>query len=242
MKDDKFEYFKKKVLEHLDKLEKQEAKENKELKKSLLEAESIAKGGKGLPLGTEKWWTGKNGVRYKVRKIAQGKWVRVYDSNTRGAKLSIAALKRKANACKTSEELMQLMLENKVRFSDKYGFPLSLVQELSEHISKRNDDIEAEKTNSAASTVTPAKTEDTEESEETDTDEEETTEKETEPKEKISKKMFLKKKRKMYQKLKFQKMAKSMKLMGLKVKNFQKTIIKKLLAPQIMQKRMEVLI
>ena len=46
MKDEKLDCFKKLVIEHLESLEA----DKKELKKSLLEAESIAKGGKGLPV------------------------------------------------------------------------------------------------------------------------------------------------------------------------------------------------
>ena len=75
MKDEKLDYFKNKILEHLIGLEK-----NKEdLKKSLLEAESIAKGGKGLPVGTIREWKGK-----KYIKISPGKWRPKYDSNSRG--------------------------------------------------------------------------------------------------------------------------------------------------------------
>ena len=112
MKDEKLDYFKNKILKHLIGLEK-----NKEdLKKSLLEAESIAKGGKGLPVGTIREWKGK-----KYIKISPGKWRPKYDSNSRGAKLSIAALKRKADKCTSAEELLQLILENRDRFSDDSG-------------------------------------------------------------------------------------------------------------------------
>lgn len=130
MKDEKLDYFKNKILEHLIGLEK-----NKEdLKKSLLEAESIAKGGKGLPVGTIREWKGK-----KYIKISPGKWRPKYDSNSRGAKLSIAALKRKADKCTSSEELLQLILENRNRFSDDSGRPLPFVKELSDYVSALND-------------------------------------------------------------------------------------------------------
>ncbi|MGI5057337.1 hypothetical protein [Treponema socranskii] len=130
MKDEKLDYFKNKILKHLIGLEK-----NKEdLKKSLLEAESIAKGGKGLPVGTIREWKGK-----KYIKISPGKWRPKYDSNSRGAKLSIAALKRKADKCTSSEELLQLILENRDRFSDDSGRPLPFVKELSDYVSALND-------------------------------------------------------------------------------------------------------
>lgn len=133
MKDEKLDYFKKLVIEHLESLEA----DKKELKKSLLEAESIAKGGKGLPVGTVRDWKGR-----KYVKVAPGKWKPKYDSHSRGAKLSIAALKRKADECKSSEELLQLVLENHERFSDEMGRPLSFVKELSDYISAKNDELE----------------------------------------------------------------------------------------------------
>ena len=133
MKDEKLDYFKKLVIEHLESLEA----DKKELKKSLLEAEGIAKGGKGLPVGTVRDWKGR-----KYVKVAPGKWKPKYDSHSRGAKLSIAALKRKADECKSSEELLQLVLENRERFSDEMGRPLPFVKELSDYISAKNDELE----------------------------------------------------------------------------------------------------
>ena len=133
MKDEKLDYFKKLVIEHLESLEA----DKEDLKKSLLEAESIAKGGKGLPVGTVRDWKGR-----KYVKVAPGKWKPKYDSHSRGAKLSIAALKRKADECKSSEELLQLVLENRERFSDEMGRPLPFVKELSDYISAKNDELE----------------------------------------------------------------------------------------------------
>ena len=137
MEDEKLDYFKKKILEHLESLEL----DREDLKKSLLEAESIAKGGKGLPVGSVREWKGR-----KYIKVAPGKWKPKYDSHSRGAKMSIAALKRKADACKSSEELLQLILENRDRFSDDKGRPLPFVKELSDYISAKNDELESGKT------------------------------------------------------------------------------------------------
>lgn len=131
-KDEKFSYFKKKILEHLNSL----AKDREELKKSLLVMEKA-----NYPVGTIREWKGK-----KYIKVAQGKWRPKYDSHSRGAKLSIAALKRKADACKSSEELLQLILENRTRFSDENWRPLPFVKELSNYISAKNDKLESEKT------------------------------------------------------------------------------------------------
>lgn len=134
--DRRFEYFKKKVLDYITGLEE----DRKDLKKSLLETESLTKGGKGLPIGTIREWKGK-----KYIKVAPGKWRPKYDGNSRGAKLSIAALKRKAEKCTSSPELLQLILENRDRFSDKNGRPLPFVKELSDYVSRLNDKIESRK-------------------------------------------------------------------------------------------------
>lgn len=138
--DEKLEYFKKKILAHLDDLEQKENAEKKEIKKSLLAFEMTSIEKAGYPVGTIREWKGK-----KYIKVAPGKWKPKYDSHSRGAKLAIAALKKKIDACTDSEELMQIILENRDRFSDENGRPLPFVKELSDYISGRNDTIESEK-------------------------------------------------------------------------------------------------
>lgn len=138
--DEKLEYFKKKILAHLDDLEQKENAEKKELKKSLLAFEMTSIEKAGYPVGTIREWKGK-----KYIKVAPGKWKPKYDSHSRGAKMAIAALKKKIDACTDSEELMQIILENRDRFSDENGRPLPFVKELSDYISGRNDAIESEK-------------------------------------------------------------------------------------------------
>lgn len=127
--DPKFEYFKKKVLDHLAELEK---KENGSISKSIDIMEWIQKA--NFPVGTTRTWNGQ-----KFRKITPKKWVRIYESESMGAKLAVAALRRKAAACKNSEELLQLCLENKERFVDANGRPLAFMQEFSEYVSGLND-------------------------------------------------------------------------------------------------------
>lgn len=138
--DEKLKYFKKKILAHLDDLEQKENAEKKELKKSLLAFEMTSIEKAGYPVGTIREWKGK-----KYIKVAPGKWKPKYDSHSRGAKMAIAALKKKIDACTDSEELMQIILENRDRFSDENGRPLPFVKELSDYISGRNDTIESEK-------------------------------------------------------------------------------------------------
>lgn len=128
-KDPKFEYFKKKILDHLAELEKQE---NKAVSKSIDIEEWIQKA--NYPVGTVRTWNGQ-----KFKKITPKKWARVYESESRGAKMAIAALRRKAAACKNSEELYQLCLAHKTRFLDKDKKPLPFMQEFSEYVSGLND-------------------------------------------------------------------------------------------------------
>ena len=134
----KLEYFKKKILSILDSQEKAGAQDFKKSFAYIVDV--VAKG--NFPVGTIREWKGK-----KYIKVAPGKWKPKYDSNSRGAKLSIAALKRKAENCKTSQELLQLVLENRDRFSDKDGKPLAFVKELSDYVSGLNDKIESVQVN-----------------------------------------------------------------------------------------------
>ena len=134
-KDPKFEYFKKKILDHLAELEK---KENHSIAKAIDIDEWIQKA--NFPVGTVRTWNGQ-----KFKKITPKKWARVYETESRGAKLAVAALRRKAAACRNSEELLQLCLENKERFVDGNGKPLAFMQEFSAYVSSLNDKNEGGK-------------------------------------------------------------------------------------------------
>nr|DAK20775.1 MAG TPA: ParB ddrB-like ParB superfamily domain [Herelleviridae sp.] len=135
-KDEKFRYFQNKIIECLTQLAEEESHG---IKKSFFYMiDTIVKS--KFPVGTIREWKGK-----KYIKIAPGKWRPKYDSNSRGAKLAVAALKRKAEQCKTSQELLQLVLENRDRFSDKDGKPLPFVQELRDYVSGLNDKHESTK-------------------------------------------------------------------------------------------------
>ena len=146
MKDKKFAYFQQKILEHLERLEAQELRS---IKKSLREAETLVKA--GLPVGTIRTWKGKQFI-----KIAPNKWKPKYDGESRGAKMAIAALKKKAQACTDSKQLMQLVLENRSRFSDDSGRPLPFVQELSDYVSELNNKIERNKRAEENGEMSPA--------------------------------------------------------------------------------------
>jgi len=142
-KDPKFEYFKKKILDHLAELEK---KENHSIAKAIDIDEWIQKA--NFPVGTVRTWNGQ-----KFKKITPKKWARVYETESRGAKLAVAALRRKAAACRNSEELLQLCLENKERFVDANGKPLGFMQEFSEYVSGLNDKHEKSAESSRAESI-----------------------------------------------------------------------------------------
>lgn len=129
----KLDHFKQKVLSILD---IQADTVVKDFKKSFSYIVDVAAKG-NFPVGTIREWKGK-----KYIKVAPGKWRPKYNGNCRSAKLAVAALKRKAEQCKTSQELLQLVLENRDRFSDKDGKPLPFVQELSDYVSGVNDKVE----------------------------------------------------------------------------------------------------
>lgn len=135
MKD--LEYFKKELIKILDKKEREE---KTEIKKSLAFTMDmlIEKSSSGYPIGTIREWKGK-----KYQKIAPGKWRRKYSNEEKGIRMSIAALKKAIDKCSTSQELLNLVLQNRDRFADDNGRPLPIVNELSEYASAKNDKIES---------------------------------------------------------------------------------------------------
>lgn len=97
----------------------------------------MEKGGRVGEIGEIRTWNGK-----KYKKMPNKEWARVYDEETRGAKLAVAALKKKIDACTNSQELLNLILANKERFCDNLGRPLPIVQKLSEFAGAKNDRLE----------------------------------------------------------------------------------------------------
>lgn len=131
------EYLKKELIKILDKKEREE---KAEIKKSLAFTMDmlIEKSSSGYPIGTIREWKGK-----KYQKIAPGKWRRKYSNEEKGIRMSIAALKKAIDKCSTSQELLNLVLQNRDRFADDNGRPLPIVKELSEYVSSKNDKIES---------------------------------------------------------------------------------------------------
>ena len=125
------EYFKKELIKILAKKDSEEVSKAIEeydasLKKAYTEI-GIEKAGYGI--GTVRVWKGQ-----KFRKIAPGKWRRIYDSNTRGANQSIAILRKKIQNAQSIDELLQLVMENTNRFMDAEGKLLPIVDKLNEAV------------------------------------------------------------------------------------------------------------
>ena len=115
----KLDYFKKQLI---DILVSQENKENQNIEKAVK-----------ANIGEIR--TRKDGFKYK--KVNNGEWKRVYESETRGARHSIAAIKRKIDNAKDEEELMHIIMTNKQRFVDSMGFMLPIVKELNDYIDQK---------------------------------------------------------------------------------------------------------
>ena len=145
------DYFKKKILAVLS---KQEEKENAtpEINKALNDIDFIYKSmnpdtfseiekSRGYGIGTIREWKGR-----KYKKIAPNKWRLVYESNSRGAKQSIAYLKKAVMAAKSTDELLQIVMENVNRFQDANGKTLDIVAELQEAVKSAKTALNGSKT------------------------------------------------------------------------------------------------
>ena len=130
-------YFKKKIMAIL---EKQTDDAPAEINKSLNQMDFIysqmnpstfseIEKSRGYGIGTVREWKGR-----KYKKIAPNKWRLVYESNSRGAKQSIAYLKKAVMNAKSTDELLQIVMENVNRFQDTNGKTLDIVSELQEAV------------------------------------------------------------------------------------------------------------
>ena len=130
-------YFKKKIMAIL---EKQTDDAPAEINKSLEQIDYIysqmnpgtfseIEKSRGYGIGTIREWKGR-----KYKKIAPNKWRLVYESNSRGAKQSIAYLKKAVMNAKSTDELLQIVMENVNRFQDANGKTLDIVSELQEAV------------------------------------------------------------------------------------------------------------
>lgn len=151
MKDPKFNYFKQKVLKHLNTLIQKEEKDGKkkETKKSFgdyLQDVYKAMGRGHLVPKRVSVTNPKTGKTFQTTVYINpnkknGK--KIYHADSKGARISLGKLKKQCEKCTNSNELMQLILDNRERFSDENGRPLPMVQELSNYVSQLNDKMES---------------------------------------------------------------------------------------------------
>ena len=163
---DSFEKIKADIIAHLKNLEKKE--NQSDLKKAIehfnglecyphleksVTGELIEKAIYGI--GTVREWKGK-----KYKKIAQGKWVRVYDKVDRGAKNAMTRLVHQAEKINTPEEMLQFVLANKQRFFDeRTGRPLDIMDRLNAVIDGKNKEESKTATEQTKNNVPKAKQE-----------------------------------------------------------------------------------
>ena len=151
MKDPKFNYFKQKVLKHLNTLIQKEEKDGKtkETKKSFADyLQDVYKAmGRGhlVPkrVSVTNPKTGKTFQTTVYINPNKKNGKKIYHADSKGARISLGKLKKQCEKCTNSNELMQLILDNRERFSDENGRPLPMVQELSNYVSQLNDKMES---------------------------------------------------------------------------------------------------
>lgn len=107
------------------------------LEKSIMTGKWVEKAGYGI--GTVRTWKGK-----KYKKVAQGKWVRVFDKEGRGTNVAIGKLISKIQKCDNVEDLMALVMANKSRFVDENGVDLPILDKLRAAADIRNEKLSGE--------------------------------------------------------------------------------------------------
>lgn len=140
----KLEELKREVIEILKKQDEKEYKkalsqfENEEKNMSYLEksisGEWIEKAGYGI--GTVRVWKGK-----KYKKIAPGKWARMYEKEGRGTNIAVGHLIAKVKKIDDIEELMNFVMQNKQRFQDENGMDLPILDKIRAEVDRQSGKI-----------------------------------------------------------------------------------------------------
>lgn len=152
------DYFKKKIMAIL---EKQTDEAPKEINKSLNDIDFIyntmnpgtfgeIEKSRGYGIGTVREWKGR-----KYRKIAPNKWRLIYESDGKGARQSIAYLKKAVKNAKSTDELLEIVMQNVNRFQDANGKTLDIVMELQNAVKEKKTTLNGKKPAQAAETKTP---------------------------------------------------------------------------------------
>ena len=145
IEDKKLAELKKEIIEILKKQDEKDFKkaidyfESQELhfthlEKSLVSGKWIEKAGYGI--GTVRIWKGK-----KYKKIAPGKWARVFEKEGRGTNIAIGKLIAKVQKIDNVEDLMAFVMQNKQRFVDENGVDLPVLDKLRSAVDARNGNV-----------------------------------------------------------------------------------------------------
>lgn len=142
--DRKLAELKKEIIEILKKQDENEVKKavdyfnSQELHYTHLEksfnGKWIEKAGYGV--GTVRIWKGK-----KYKKIAPGKWARVFEKEGRGTNIAIGKLIAKVQKIDNVEDLMAFVMQNKQRFVDENGVDLPVLDKLRAAVDSRNGNV-----------------------------------------------------------------------------------------------------
>lgn len=142
--DRKLAELKKEIIEILKKQDEKEVKkaidyfESQELHYTHLEksfnGKWVEKAGYGV--GTVRIWKGK-----KYKKIAPGKWARVFEKEGRGTNIAIGKLIAKVQKIDNVEDLMAFVMANKQRFVDENGVDLPVLDKLRAAVDARNGNV-----------------------------------------------------------------------------------------------------
>ena len=144
--DRKLAELKKEIIEILKKQDEKEVKKaidyfnSQELHYTHLEkslnGKWIEKAGYGV--GTVRIWKGK-----KYKKIAPGKWARVFEKEGRGTNVAIGRLIAQIGKIDNVEDLMAFVQSNKQRFVDENGVDLPVLDKLRAAVDTRNGNVES---------------------------------------------------------------------------------------------------
>ena len=147
MEDRKLAELKKEIIEILKKQDEKDFKKaidyfnSQELHFTHLEkslnGKWIEKAGYGV--GTVRIWKGK-----KYKKIAPGKWARVFDKESKGANVAIGRLIAEVERKKSIEELMDFVMAHKQRFVDDNGIDLPILDKLRAAADVKNEKLSGE--------------------------------------------------------------------------------------------------
>jgi len=142
--DRKLAELKKEIIEILKKQDEKEVKkavdyfDSQELHYTHLEKSITGKWIKkaGYGVGTVRIWKGK-----KYKKIAPGKWARVFDKEGHGTNVAIGRLIAQVNKIDNAEDLEKFVAANKQRFVDENGKDLPVVEKLKAAVGSRGGSV-----------------------------------------------------------------------------------------------------